>query len=96
MARVLPVGGLVNLYAPWDVPIAIAKASTPVCRTKSAASSGSVSICAWLNMPEAPEPSSSPARPVSNDPSTPNSPSTETPMAWAISTIFLVTSILYR
>ena len=37
MSRISPVGGRVNLYAPCDVPIATASASTPVFATKSAA-----------------------------------------------------------
>ena len=42
MFRVSPVGGFENLYAPWLVPIAIARASTFVNFTKFSASSGSV------------------------------------------------------
>ena len=94
MAKMSPVGGRVNLYAPWLVPQAIAKASTLVLLTKSTASSGSVSICSSVNLPTAPTPSSSPASPVSKEPKQPSSPSTETPHAWAISTARWVTSTL--
>jgi hypothetical protein len=43
IASTSPVGLLVNLYAPWLVPIATANASTPVSATNRSASSGSVS-----------------------------------------------------
>ena len=75
-----------NLYAPWLVPIAIARASTPVFSTNSTAWSGSVTCS--RPVPPAPCPSSIP-------PSTPISPSTVTPFACAISTTCRVASTLY-
>ena len=95
MRSTSPVGGRVNLYAPWLVPTAIASASTPVSFTKRTASSTLVSIWSWLNLPTAPTPSSSPASPVSKLPNTPISPSTDTPQAWEKFTTVRVTSTLY-
>ena len=45
--------------------------------------------------PSAPEPSSSPAMPVSSEPRQPSSPSTDTPQACAMATVRRVTSALY-
>jgi hypothetical protein len=39
-----PSGFLVNLYAPWLVPMAMASASTPVRSANSTAWSGSVNV----------------------------------------------------
>ena len=95
IARTSPVGFLVNLYAPWLVPIAMAKASTFVFATKSAASSGSVKSISVESSPSNPWPSSASPFPVSKDPKQPNSPSTLTPTECAKSTTFFVTATLY-
>ena len=60
-----------NLYAPWLVPIAIAKESTPVRVTKSITSSGLVYEASSADTLTS---SSTPAR-------RPSSPSTTTPRA---------------
>ena len=73
-------GSPLNLYAPWEVPIAIAKESTPVSSTNSAACSGSVKRASLSDTLTS---SSTPAK-------RPNSASTTTPCAWAYSTTCLV------
>ena len=70
-----------NLWAPWEVPIAIANESTPVFVTNSSTSSGFVYV--WDSAFTS---SSIPAK-------TPNSASTVTSFAWANSTTSLETSI---
>ncbi len=93
--RISPVGFFVNLYAPCDVPIAIASASHCVSVTKSAACSTSVSSCSRVIVPSAPWPSSLSPFIVSNEPSTPSSASTVTPIECAISMTLRDTSTLY-
>src|SRR5512140_595865 len=95
IAKVSPVGGLVNLYAPWLVPMAMASASTWVALTNCAASLGSVSNWSCDSAPSAPWPSSFSPWPDSSEPRQPSSPSTETPTACDISTTLLVTLTLY-
>ena len=65
--------------------MAMASASTLVSRTNFTASSGLVSSWSWLSLPSAPWPSSLSPVPVSSEPSTPSSPSTETPPRCAMS-----------
>ena len=51
-------------------------------------------LWSWLSLPSAPWPSSLSPMPVSSEPSTPSSPSTDTPPMWARSTTWLVTRTL--
>ena len=95
IARMSPVGLRVNLYAPCEVPIAMASASSCVALTKSAAWSGSVSSISRVIVPSAPCPSSLSPIIVSSEPRQPSSPSTVTPIACAVATTFRVTSMLY-
>ena len=95
IARMSPVGLRVNLYAPCDVPMAMASASSCVALTKSAAWSGSVSSISRVIVPSAPWPSSLSPFIVSSEPRQPSSPSTVTPIACAMPTTFFVTSMLY-
>ncbi len=71
-----PVGLRENLYAPCDVPIAMASASSCVRFTKWAAWSGSVSSISRVITPSAPWPSSLSPIIVSSEPRQPSSPST--------------------
>lgn len=48
ITKTSPVGRWLNLYAPWLVPIAIARASTPVSNTNRTASSGSSIVALGL------------------------------------------------
>ena len=74
--------------------MAMASASTLVSATNFTASSGFVSSWSCESLPSAPWPSSASPSPLSSEPSTPSSPSTEMPPRWAISTTFLVTPTL--
>ena len=51
--KISSVGGRVNLYAPWLVPTAIARASTWVSLTNCSASSALVNSCEWSSLPSA-------------------------------------------
>ncbi len=75
--------------------MAMARASTWVFSTKSTAWSGSVSSWSWPSLPSKPWPSSFSPSPVSREPSTPSSPSTEAPTQWAISETLRVMFTLY-
>jgi fructose-bisphosphate aldolase class II len=73
---------------------AMASASTLVSLTNFTASSGLVRSWSWLSVPSAPWPSSLSPLPVSSEPSTPSSPSTEMPPRCAMSVTALVTPTL--
>ena len=89
IARIFAVGLAGELVGAVEVPMAMASASTLVSATNFTASSGSVSSWSCVSLPSAPWPSSFSPSPVSSEPSTPSSPSTEMPPRWAISTTLL-------
>jgi hypothetical protein len=78
------LASVLNLYAPWLVPIATANVSTPVFWTNSAAVFGSVSIASFSCTLS----SSMPA-------SFPSSASTDAPLGCAVLTTRLVRAMFY-
>ena len=80
-AFVTAFGRGLSVVVQTDVPMATASASTPVCSTKRAASSGSARTISLLLAP-----------PSSDPPIVPSSPSTETARSWAYSTTRRVTA----
>ena len=96
MASTSPVGALVNLYAPWLVPIAIASASHPVCcdEVGSLVGIGEHLVARELAL-GAHAVLLARLAGLERLPRTPSSPSTVTPTACAMRQTSFVTSTLY-